>query len=267
MIEIHKSPKGTDIVYASDLHITLEIETKFNTWFPRMKGYLEENQDYYKVLKKPKCVINSETPAGKGSKKKVGRKSIDYILTVDAAKEIAFIQKTPIGKKLRRYLLDTEKKVVTGLLISPEQSQLLFELVEGLELVSVQKDLERKHFEVTNKDEAWWNTRARLFGQTTHDLKKAMEEVGKKYKNQRQALIHLDPHEIIRRAAIDLFKVLGKDDETAVNLGNWVKSYSKRVGGTIYNDEGAAINYLTPKQEMLKIELADPKRSKLLKSA
>ena len=80
-------------VSARELHIVLNINTRFNDWFRRMAEYgFEETKDFYSVLSKTS-----------------GRPSIDYQITIDMAKEICMIQRTPEGKQIRQYFIELEK--------------------------------------------------------------------------------------------------------------------------------------------------------------
>ena len=83
-------------VSARELHEQLHISTKFTTWFERMKEYgFTEGNEFF-----PKMGETSENG---------GRPSVDYDITVDMAKQICMIQRTPEGKAVRQYLLDLEK--------------------------------------------------------------------------------------------------------------------------------------------------------------
>lgn len=85
-------------VSARELHEQLHIGTEFAKWFSRMceYGFSAEN-DYSEVI-----VKNDENSKG-------GRPATDYNITVDMAKQICMIQRTPEGKAVRQYLLDLEK--------------------------------------------------------------------------------------------------------------------------------------------------------------
>lgn len=83
-------------VSARELHERLHIGTRFNDWFPRMCEYgFEEGKEYYSKMSK-----TSESG---------GRPYVDYDISVDMAKQICMIQRTPEGKQCRQYLIDLEK--------------------------------------------------------------------------------------------------------------------------------------------------------------
>ena len=95
MNEILKVDVDTQTVSARELHEKLHISTRFNDWFPRMCEYgFTENEDFYSKM--------SKTEDG-------GRPSKDYEISVDMAKQICMIQRTPEGKACRQYLIDLEK--------------------------------------------------------------------------------------------------------------------------------------------------------------
>ena len=75
----------TQTVSARELHEQLHIKTAFKDWFPRMCEYgFEEGKDF--------CSKLSETS------EKGGRPSKDADISVDMAKQICMIQRTPEGK-------------------------------------------------------------------------------------------------------------------------------------------------------------------------
>lgn len=86
----------TQTVSARELHEKLNIGTKFTTWFERMceYGFTEGNEFF------PKLGETSEYG---------GRPSLDYDISLDMAKQICMIQRTPEGKMCRQYLIDLEK--------------------------------------------------------------------------------------------------------------------------------------------------------------
>ena len=241
MIDIHKSKKGTSFVWASDLHKHLEIQTPLNQWFPRMIEYgFIKNQDYYQQNK----IV--ELAQG-GSKIKH-----EWAVQVDMAKHIAMIQRTQKGKALREYLLSLDKKVQEGELLSRQQILALIEICKVLGLFSVQKKLETDHFEhfkQFNKDENWWQYRAKLFGYSADDLKSALLRLNAKYQSQRQALIKLDKYELVKVATIDLFLTLGKTEEYSKNIAITAKELAKEMQIEIYNDLGGSIDFKTDKQK------------------
>lgn len=83
-------------VSARDLHEQLHIGTKFTTWFERMKEYgFSEGKEFF-----PKLGETSEQG---------GRPQTDFQISVDMAKQICMIQRSPEGKQIRQYFIGLEK--------------------------------------------------------------------------------------------------------------------------------------------------------------
>lgn len=96
MNELLKVDLDKQTILARELHEKLNIKTKFTTWFERMCDYgFSEGIEFF-----PKA---GET-SGHG-----GRPSKDYEISIDMAKQICMIQRTPEGKQCRQYLIDLEK--------------------------------------------------------------------------------------------------------------------------------------------------------------
>lgn len=98
MRELVKVNFDTQTVSARELHEQLHIGTEFAKWFSRMCEYgFTTGIDYSEVI-----VKNDENSKG-------GRPATDYDISVDMAKQICMIQRTPEGKAVRQYLIDLEK--------------------------------------------------------------------------------------------------------------------------------------------------------------
>ncbi len=101
-IKIGKSEGGKTIVSARELYEQLKVETPFHIWFPRMVKYgFIENQDFALVVQK--CTTNNP--------KNPYTTINDYAITIDMAKELCMIQRTPIGKQCRNYFIECERKL------------------------------------------------------------------------------------------------------------------------------------------------------------
>lgn len=87
------------LVSARDLHSFLNISSRFNDWFNRMKQYgFVEGEDFEAVTQ------NKVTAQGNISA------YTDFNLTMDTAKEIAMLQRNSRGKQARKYFIEVEKK-------------------------------------------------------------------------------------------------------------------------------------------------------------
>ncbi|UZA47367.1 antA/AntB antirepressor family protein [Moraxella bovis] len=86
---------------ARQLHKFLGVQTRFNDWIKsRISEYgFVKNQDYVSFTE------NSVKP-------KNGRKSIQYHITLDMAKELAMVEKNAKGREIRRYFIQMEKQAL-----------------------------------------------------------------------------------------------------------------------------------------------------------
>ena len=102
LIQIYENEKKERTVNARELHAKLESKQEFANWIKnRIKKYeFLENEDYFRFDK-----------FIKGDEKGYGnKKMLDYLLTIDTAKELAMIEHNQIGRKIRRYFIEVEKR-------------------------------------------------------------------------------------------------------------------------------------------------------------
>lgn len=97
LIKITES-NGKKAVNARDLHEFLESKQDFSTWIKnRIDKYdLVENTDY--------VLLHNSVEQISGTKHR-----IDYVLTIDAAKELSMVEGNDKGKQARRYFIECEK--------------------------------------------------------------------------------------------------------------------------------------------------------------
>lgn len=94
MEELIKFDTEKQTISARELHVNLNIDTPFSKWFPRMCEYgFEEGSDFWTKM--------SESTGG--------RPAMDADISIEMAKEICMIQRSPEGKKVRQYLINLEK--------------------------------------------------------------------------------------------------------------------------------------------------------------
>lgn len=97
LIPVTMNNEGIPTVSGRILHQFLEVETRYNDWFSRMCEYgFTENVDFISFTQ------NGVKPQG-------GRPETDHAITLDMAKELSMIQRTPKGKEARQYFIDVEK--------------------------------------------------------------------------------------------------------------------------------------------------------------
>lgn len=122
MNEIITLNSDTMTVSARELHEKLNIGTAFKDWFPRMAEYGFVEGEDFKALK-------IERVQKEGSRD-VRRELTDYEITIDMAKEICMIQRTPEGKRVRGYLIELERAWNTPELVMARGLQAAQKVIE-----------------------------------------------------------------------------------------------------------------------------------------
>ncbi|AKG07042.1 hypothetical protein AAX05_01270 [Moraxella bovoculi] len=103
-IKVLQSNIGNETVQtvnARELHKALNNKRRFADWIKdRINDYgFVQNVDYVLISQ------NCETKGRGGD-----RRSIDYHITLDMAKELSMVEKTEKGRQARRYFIDCEKR-------------------------------------------------------------------------------------------------------------------------------------------------------------
>lgn len=100
LVPIVTDEQGEQAVSGRALHAFLEISTRYNDWFARMVAYgFDEGRDY--VLKNERVLS--------GARERT-YEQVDHVVTLDMAKELCMIQRTPLGKQAREYFIEIEKR-------------------------------------------------------------------------------------------------------------------------------------------------------------
>lgn len=95
-----KTENDRQLVSARDLHKALEVKTRFSLWTEQNFKMFEEGADYTSV------VVTTEVQNNGGIQQ---RELQDYAVTIDMAKELCMMSKTPKGKDVRQYFIQAEK--------------------------------------------------------------------------------------------------------------------------------------------------------------
>lgn len=100
IIKINQNNQGEAQVSARELYQALEIKKsyRFSQWFETNAKHLIENEDFTSV--------DTTTVVNNGAIKTIQ----DYLLTVDAAKQISLMSGTEKGKQVRMYFIEVEKR-------------------------------------------------------------------------------------------------------------------------------------------------------------
>lgn len=102
IVPVYENESKERLINARELHKKLENKRQFGNWIQqRINQYgFVENKEYVR--------FNNFV---KGDEKGHGNKtSIEYYLTIDMAKELCMVENNTIGKKLRVYFIEVEKK-------------------------------------------------------------------------------------------------------------------------------------------------------------
>jgi len=100
-----QQPNGSELmpevvngkVDARAVHEALEVSSQFDKWFERRVaefGFVEGEDFQSFVTKSP-----------------LGRPRTDFVVSLDMAKELAMVERNEMGRKMRRYFIECEKRV------------------------------------------------------------------------------------------------------------------------------------------------------------
>lgn len=116
-------------VNARDLHRALEVGKDFSTWIKdRIEEYgFIEGQDFVK-FGSPKLGNQSGMKSGRGG----DRRSTDYHVSFDMAKELGMVERTPIGRAIRLYFIRKEEEARSRFVDDHVQAKLALYLAEEI---------------------------------------------------------------------------------------------------------------------------------------
>lgn len=164
MLPVYEDASGEKVVNARELHEKLVVGKVFAAWIQdRIEkfGFIEL-EDFFPILEKTSN----------------GRPRTEYLLTLDTAKEIAMVQNNEMGRAIRKYFIEVEKRYrqqqpqsIEDLIIM--QAQSVKELKAKVEQQS--KQLEVVNHRLDNID------RVDLIG----DLQQRLNNMVKKYSQQK----------------------------------------------------------------------------------
>ena len=110
LVPVYTTSTGEKVVYGTDLHRVLGVNTPYRLWIERRIGESEavEGEDFE--------AVQICAPSGQGMK--------EHILHLDTAKEMAMLERNEKGKQVRRYFIRIEKKYkggIPGMLLTGKQ--------------------------------------------------------------------------------------------------------------------------------------------------
>ncbi|MFD1485356.1 phage antirepressor KilAC domain-containing protein [Lacticaseibacillus baoqingensis] len=98
LIKVVENGQHQQVVSARELHAGLEVKTRFSLWTKQNFGGFSEGTDFTSVV--------TTTVVNNGGKRELQ----DYAITIDMAKNLALMSKTPRGAMYRAYLIEVENK-------------------------------------------------------------------------------------------------------------------------------------------------------------
>jgi len=130
LIPINTNEQMEPIISGRDLHEFLEVGTRYDTWFERMKEYgFENGKDYIEV--------SEEVDAQKRART---YEQINHALKIDMAKEISMIQRNEKGKEARQYFIAVEKEYNSPEKIMARALRIADETINRLSLVTKKQE-------------------------------------------------------------------------------------------------------------------------------
>jgi phage anti-repressor protein len=138
--ELIKVDFDKQTVSARALYVFLESTDRFSKWWQRMISYgLTENIDF--------TGVNFFTSVNNGAKQDIG----DYLLTIEAAKHIAMVQRNEKGKQARNFFINIEKLYLKNLYSKNQNSVISvtpFDKIRNL-LVEIEGEMiQRKDYDL-----------------------------------------------------------------------------------------------------------------------
>ena len=180
-------------ISARELHEQLNIKTPFTMWFDRMVeyGFSEGTEFFTKMLE------TSEMG---------GRPAKDYEISIDMAKEICMIQRSPEGKRVRQYLIDLEKAWNTPEQVMARALRMADQTIASLkektnlmaqELLAMNEKLEEMQPKVTyldkileSKDTVLVTQIAQDYGMSAKGFNKMLHDLGVQHKIHKQWVLY-----------------------------------------------------------------------------
>lgn len=133
LVPVYETSTGEKVVYGSELHEVLEVKSNYREWIKRrvLDIDAEEDEDF--------TTVEIPTVSGGTSKK-------DHIIKLDAAKEMAMLERNEKGKQVRRYFIQVEKKYKATSLATQELSPQL-QVMINLEIEQKRQAEKLEHVE------------------------------------------------------------------------------------------------------------------------
>ncbi len=189
LIKIEVNENQEPIVNGRELHEVLGVETRYDTWFNRMKEYgFIENVDYVEFNEKVDAQKRART-----------YEQVNHAIKLDMAKEIAMIQRNENGKKVRQYFIQVEKDFNSPEKIMARALKIAESKLNVLQLENNRKDQLIGELKpkadytdriLQSKGTVKINVIANDYGLTAIAMNKKLHELGIQYKQGKDWLLY-----------------------------------------------------------------------------
>ncbi len=111
LVPVYQISTGEQVVYGTELHTVLEVKTAYKDWSIRRFNECDaiENVDFEAA----------QICAPSGQVKK------EHIIKLDTAKEMAMLERNEIGKQVRKYFIEVEKKYKERISSKPDRTEIM----------------------------------------------------------------------------------------------------------------------------------------------
>jgi anti-repressor protein len=203
LVKVYETDKGEKVVNGRELHEGVGNKRQFADWIKQRLEEVEavENQDFISISQ------NCEKPNG-------GRPTIEYLIKLDTAKEMAMLERNEKGKEYRRYFIEVEKKFKQQ---SFDQSQLspqlqmfnqMFQVMATLEIETSEQ--KKQINQLTETTQAIKDTIILQPDNWRETINKMINRIVDRVGSQRFREIRQDSYKLLeRRAGVDLERRLG----------------------------------------------------------
>lgn len=157
LVPVYVTDTGEKVVYGTELHEVLKVKSRYREWIDRRLADIDavEYEDFE--------AAEISAPSGQSRK--------EHIIRLDTAKEMAMLERNDIGKQVRKYFIEVEKRhkqaTIDRSQLSPQLQQ-FYALADGQAKMELEQKRQAEHLSrieqtVTNMKE--------IFGQPIGDWK------------------------------------------------------------------------------------------------
>ena len=155
LVPVYETDQGEKVVYGTELYAVLGVKSRYNDWARNRLSDCDatEDEDYQAFTK---ILVN-------------GGRSKDYIIKLDTAKEMAMLERNEIGKRVRKYFIDVEKRykqvAIDRRTLSP-QMQMFYAIADEQAKMELEQKRQAKQLDRIEKKQ---DAIAETFSDTTNE--------------------------------------------------------------------------------------------------